>query len=74
MKSKRILPFEVKTTQLSQAVILFLVPMLFGLPLFVSEDRRQIAYAVGLLFSLPLFLAFFLATQNSIRKGSDREP
>jgi 4-amino-4-deoxy-L-arabinose transferase-like glycosyltransferase len=74
MKSKRILPFEVKTTQLSQAVIYFWIPMILAIPIFVAADRKRLPYWIGLLVALVIFLAFFLASQNYIRKGESHEP
>ena len=69
MKSKKILPFEIKTTQLSQAVLYFWIPLVFALPLFVSKERKSIPYLIAILVVMVLFLSFFLASQHYLRKG-----
>ena len=68
MDPKRILPFELKTTQFTQAAIYLWVPLLVVLPIFVSARIRIISYLILILVMMIVFLSFFLATQNSMRK------
>ncbi len=73
MDQKRILPFEVKTTQLTQVLIYLWVPLLVALPIFISKEIRIISYLISILIMLVVFLSFFLATQNYLKKDQDEE-
>ena len=73
MDPKRILPFELKTTQFTQVVIYLWVPMLAVLPILVGEQVRILPYLISILTMMIVFLSFFLATRSSIRKD-EHEP
>ena len=73
MDPKRILPFEIKTTQLSQALIYLWIPFLLSLPIFVSKEIRIIPYLIAILVMMVVFLSFFLATQNFLKKEKDED-
>ena len=73
MDPKRILPFEIKTTQLTQVLLYLWVPLLVALPIFISKEIRIISYLISILIMLVVFLSFFLATQNYLKKDSDEE-
>lgn len=73
MDPKRILPFEIKTTQLTQALIYLWIPLLVSLPIFISKEIRIISYLISILVMLVVFLSFFLATQNYLKKDHDDE-
>lgn len=73
MDPKRILPFEIKTTQLTQVLIYLWVPLLVALPIFISKEIRIISYLISILVMLIVFLSFFLATQNYLKKDQDEE-
>ena len=73
MDQKRILPFEIKTTQLSQALIFLWVPLLLSLPIFVSKEIRILPYLISILLLMVVFLSFFLAAQNFLKKEKDEE-
>jgi hypothetical protein len=64
MDPKRILPFEIKTTQFSQALLYLWIPLLLSLPIFVSKEIRIIPYLISILMMLVVFLSFFLAAQT----------
>jgi hypothetical protein len=68
MEPKRILPFEIKTTQLTQAMIYLWIPLLLSLPIFVNKEIKLISYLIALLIMMVVFLSFFLATQNFLKK------
>jgi uncharacterized membrane protein YobD (UPF0266 family) len=67
MDRKRILPFEIKTTQLSQALIYLGVPLLLSLPVFVSREIRVLPYLISILLLMVVFLSFFLAAQKFLK-------
>ena len=69
MEPKRILPFEIKTTQLTQAMIYLWIPLLLSLPIFVYQEIRLISYLIAILVMMVVFLSFFLATQHFLKKG-----
>ena len=73
MDPKRILPFEIKTTQLTQVLIYLWIPLLAALPIFISKEIRIISYLISILIMLIVFLSFFLATQNYLKKDQDEE-
>ena len=74
MDPKRILPFELKTTQFTQVVIYLWVPLLVALPVFVGEQIRVLPYLISILAMMIVFLSFFIATRNSIRKDDHESP
>jgi heme O synthase-like polyprenyltransferase len=71
MNPKQILPFELKTTHVTQIVIYLWVALLFVLPIFVCERIRTLSYLISILVMMIVFLSFFLATQNSMKKDED---
>ena len=73
MEPKRILPFEIKTTQLSQALIYLWIPLLLSLPIFVNKEIRLISYLIAILVMMVVFLSFFLASQNFIKKETEED-
>jgi hypothetical protein len=73
MDPKRILPFEIKTTQLTQVIIYLWIPLLVALPIFISKEVRIIPYLIAILVMMIVFLSFFLATQNYLKKDADEE-
>jgi hypothetical protein len=73
MDQKRILPFEIKTTQLTQVVFYLWVPLLVVLPVFVCQEIRVISYLICILVMMIVFLSFFLATQSSTNKDEHDE-
>lgn len=73
MDQKRILPFEIKTTQFTQVVFYLWVPLLVVLPIFVCQEIRVISYLISILVMMIVFLSFFLATQNSTNKDEHDE-
>jgi len=73
MDQKRILPFELKTTQFTQVLFYLWVPLLVVLPVFVGESIRILPYLISILMMMIVFLSFFLATRNSIGKD-EHEP
>ncbi len=73
MDPKRILPFELKTTQFTQVVLYLWVAMLVVLPVFVGERIRILPYLIAILSMLIVFLSFFLTTWSSIKKD-DHDP
>jgi predicted permease len=72
MEPKRILPFEIKTTQLTQALIYLWIPLLLSLPIFVNKEIKLISYLIAILVMMVVFLSFFLATQNFLKKEAER--
>ena len=68
MDPKRILPFELKSTQFTQVVIYLWLAMLITIPIFVSEPIRIIPYLIAILVMMIVFLSFFMATRNSMKK------
>ncbi len=68
---KKILPFEIKTTQLSQGIIFLWIPLLFSLPIFISKEIKIISYLIAILVMLVVFLSFFLCAQNFLKKDRD---
>jgi hypothetical protein len=73
MDQKRILPFEIKTTQFTQVVFYLWVPLLVVLPIFVCKEIRVISYLISILIMMIAFLSFFLATQSSTNKDDHDE-
>ncbi len=73
MDPKRILPFEIKTTQFSQMAVILWLPLLTILPIFISKEIRIIPYLISILVLMVVFLSFFLATQAFVRKERDEE-
>jgi hypothetical protein len=71
MDRKRILPFELKTTQFTEAVNYLWVALLVALPVFVGERVRSLPYLIAILPMMIVFLSFFLTTRNSIRKDEN---
>ena len=68
---KKILPFEIKTTQLSQGITFLWIPLLLSLPVFVSKEIKIIPYLIAILVMLVVFLSFFLSAQNFLKKDDD---
>jgi hypothetical protein len=73
MKSKKISPFEIKTTQLSQAIFYFWIPLVFALPIFVATERKVFSYLIAILLVLVVFLSFFFVSQQQTKKDSSDE-
>jgi hypothetical protein len=73
MDPKRILPFEIKTTQITQVILYLWIPLLMALPVFISSEIRIIPYLIAILVMMIVFLSFFLATQNYLKKDSDED-
>jgi len=73
MNSKKILPFEIRTTQLSQALLYLWIPLLLSLPIFVSKEIRIIPYLIAILLMMVVFLSFFLAAQHFLKKEKDED-
>ena len=73
MDPKRILPFEIKTSQFTQMVVYLWIPLLMILPIFISKEIRIISYLISILLLMVVFLSFFLATQNFLKKDRDEE-
>jgi hypothetical protein len=73
MDPRKILPFEIKTTQLTQVILYLWIPLLVALPLFISGEIRIIPYLIAILVMMVVFLSFFLATQHYLKKDSDDE-
>ena len=73
MDPKRILPFELKSTQFTQLAIYLWVALLITLPVFVSDQIRVLPYLISILVMFIVFLSFFLATQESTKKD-ENEP
>jgi|GEM_PF-2450857 len=71
MDPERILPFELKTTLFTQAVVHLWITVLVALPFFVSKQIRIIPYLILILVLLIVFLSFFLATHESMKKDED---
>ena len=55
MNPKRILPFEIKTTQLAQAFFYLWIPLLLSLPIFISKEIRIIPYLIAILVMMVVF-------------------
>jgi hypothetical protein len=73
MDPKRILPFEIKTSQFTQMVVYLWIPLLMILPIFISKEIRIISYLISILLLMIVFLSFFLATQSFLKKERDEE-
>jgi hypothetical protein len=73
MDPRKILPFEIKTTQLTQVILYLWIPLLVALPLFISSEIRIIPYLIAILVMMVVFLSFFLATQHYLKKDADDE-
>jgi hypothetical protein len=71
MNPKKILPFEIKTTQLAQVFLYLWIPLLVSLPIFVSKEIQIIPYLILILVMMVVFLSFFLAAQHFLRKEKD---
>lgn len=71
MDPKRILPFELKSTQFTQVVIYLWVAMLVAVPVFVGERIRTLPYLILIMVMMVVFLSFFLATHESTKKDDD---
>ncbi len=67
------MPFEIKTTQLTQVILYLWIPLLVALPLFISSEIRIIPYLIAILVMMVVFLSFFLATQHYLKKDADDE-
>ena len=61
MDPKRILPFEIKTTQFTQMVVYLWIPLLMILPIFIAKEIRVVSYLIAILLLMIVFLSFFLA-------------
>jgi VIT1/CCC1 family predicted Fe2+/Mn2+ transporter len=73
MDPKRILPFEIKTTQFTQMVVYLWIPLLMILPIFIAKEIRVVSYLIAILLLMIVFLSFFLATQSFLKKDRDEE-
>ena len=73
MDPRRILPFEIKTSQFTQMVVYLWIPLLMILPIFISKEIKIISYLISILLLMVVFLSFFLATQNFLKKDRDEE-
>ena len=68
MDPKRILPFELKTTQFTQVIVYLWGALLLTVPVFVTEQIRIIPYLILILVMMVVFLSFFLVTRDSTKK------
>jgi hypothetical protein len=73
MDPRKLLPFEIKTTQLTQVMAYLWIPLLASLPLFIAGEIRIIPYLIAILVMMIVFLSFFLATQSYLKKDSDED-
>jgi hypothetical protein len=73
MDPRKILPFEIKTTQLTQVILYLWVPILVALPLFIAPEIRMLPYLISILVIMIVFLSFFLATQSFLKKDTDED-
>jgi hypothetical protein len=68
MDPKRILPFELRTTQFTQVIVYLWVATLVTIPVFVTERIRIIPYLILILVMMVVFLSFFHVTRDSTKK------
>ncbi len=73
MNPKRILPFEIKTSHVSQVLVYLWIPLLISLPILGGKEIKLISYLIAILVMMVVFLSFFLATQFVLKKDDDDE-
>ena len=73
MNPKRILPFEIKTTHLSQVFIYLWIVLLISLPILGGKEIKLISYLISILVMMVVFLSFFLVTQVFMKKENDED-
>jgi len=73
MESKKINPFEIKTTHITQAMLYLWVPLLMVLRVFISAESRPITYLIAILTMMVVFLSFFLSSFSSIKRDNEND-